>query len=181
MLISRLFGVAMAAAFLLTPTFAQAQAQSHIALVVGNSTYAGRQLSTTHGDADIVAETMRAAGYDVTELYDVRQADIGPALRDFLDKVAAAGPDAVAFFYYAGEAAQAGTENYLVPVDAQIDSIGDVPAQSLRSTSSWMRSRQCLRRPASWCSMLHATTAMDAARPGLCRQALLSWRCPPAC
>ncbi len=115
----------------IVPVQAQ-QAPSHIALVIGNSSYAGGKLPTTHGDAAIVAETMRAAGYDVTESDDVRAADIGPLLRGFLDKVSAAGPDAVAFFYYAGQAAQSSNENYLVPIDAQIATSADVPAQSLR-------------------------------------------------
>jgi uncharacterized caspase-like protein len=103
-----------------------------VALIVGNSAYSSGQLPTTHADAGVVAQTMRAAGYDVTEADDVHQADIGPLLRSFLDKVTAAGPDAVAFVYYAGQAAQASNENFLVPVDAQIVGGADLPAQALR-------------------------------------------------
>ncbi|MDR3466057.1 MAG: caspase family protein, partial [Xanthobacteraceae bacterium] len=133
MFIARILGLALAALVTVAPIApAQAQSQSHVALIIGNSAYAGGQLPTPNGDAAVVAETMRAAGYDVTEVDDVRAADIGAVMRTFLDKVTAAGPEAVAFFYYAGQAAQAGSENYLVPVDAQIGGIGDVPAQSLR-------------------------------------------------
>jgi len=132
MSIVRTLCVVVAVVLLALARPASAQAPSHIALVIGNAGYPGKQLATTLNDAAVVAETMRAAGYDVTELHDVRQADIGPALRGFLDKVAAGGPDAVAFFYYAGRAAQAGGENFLVPVDAQIGGIADVPVQALR-------------------------------------------------
>ena len=123
---------ACAAAFILAVT-AAASAQSHVALVVGNSTYqAAPALATAAVDAEVVAETLRGAGYDVTELHDLHKADIGQAMRDFLDKAAAAGPDGAAFFYYAGHAAQSGGENYLVPVDAVINRAGDVAEEAFR-------------------------------------------------
>jgi Caspase domain/Papain family cysteine protease/Domain of unknown function (DUF4384) len=103
-----------------------------VALVIGNSAYAGAPLATTAADAGAIAETMRAAGYNVTELHDVRQADIGTVLRSFLDQVAAAGPDSVAFFYFAGLAARSGEHNFLVPVDATITGRNDVALQALR-------------------------------------------------
>jgi hypothetical protein len=102
-----------------------------VALVVGNGAYSDGRLATTIADAAAVAETLRAAGYNVTELHDVRQAQIGRVLRDFLDQVAAAGPDAVAFFYFAGRAAQSAGRNYLVPVDALILESKDVALQAL--------------------------------------------------
>jgi uncharacterized caspase-like protein len=112
---------------------ASAMAQSHVALVIGNSAYqAAPSLATTAADAEIVAETLRGAGYDVAELHDVRQADIGQTMRDFIDKAAAAGPDGVAFFYFAGHAAQSGGENYLVPVDAVINRNTEVADETFR-------------------------------------------------
>jgi len=113
-----------------TPPVVQA-ARAGVALVIGNSNYAGGKLATTMADADVVADTMRAAGYSVTELYDTRKAEIGNALRAFLDRAATAGPDAVAFVYFAGYAAQAGGHNYLVPVDAEIAGLNDVAQQAL--------------------------------------------------
>jgi uncharacterized caspase-like protein len=68
----------------------------------------------------------------VAELHDLHKADIGQALRDFLDKAAAAGSDGAAFFYYAGHAAQSGGENYLIPVDAVINRAGDVAEETFR-------------------------------------------------
>lgn len=70
------------------------------ALVIGNSAYVSvPKLKAPATDTAIVAETLRAAGYDVTELYDVKQATIGQSLRDFLNRVAAAGPDGAAIVY----------------------------------------------------------------------------------
>lgn len=110
-----------------------ASAQNNVALVIGNSAYrSAKPLPTAIADASAVAETMRGAGYDVIVSTDVGQRDIGEIMRTFLDKVAAAGGNAIAFFYYAGYAAQANGENYLVPVDALIAGAGDVATQSLR-------------------------------------------------
>ena len=110
-----------------------ASAQTNVALVIGNSAYQyARPLQTTIADASAVAETLRAAGYDVTALNDVRQSNIGQVMRNFLDKVTAAGSNSVAFFYFAGYAAQSNGENYLIPVDAPITGAGDVASQSLR-------------------------------------------------
>jgi uncharacterized caspase-like protein len=113
---------------------ARAQAPApRIALVIGNGAYQGAGgIATAEADATIVAETMRTAGYDVTELHDVVVADFGQAIRAFLDKVYAAGPDTVAFVYFGGYGAQFDGENYLVPVDARIGRYADVPSQAFR-------------------------------------------------
>ena len=123
---------ACAAAFILAVT-AAASAQSHVALVIGNGTYqAAPAAATAAVDAEIVAETLRGAGYDVTELHDLHKADIGQAMRGFLDKAAAAGPEGAAIFYYAGHAAQSGGANYLIPVDAVINRAGNVAEEAFR-------------------------------------------------
>ncbi|MCX7313226.1 MAG: caspase family protein [Alphaproteobacteria bacterium] len=133
MLLHGSFGKAVAAIFILLAAISAASAQSRIALVIGNSAYQNaRPLVTVAGDAMIVAETMRAAGYDVVEARDVLLNDIGPIIREFLDKVSAAGPEAVAYVYFAGYAAQSQGENFLVPVDARIDSDDDLQYQALR-------------------------------------------------
>ena len=121
------------AALVLTSLASAALAQSRIALVIGNSAYQNAvPLATAVGDAAIVAETMRAAGYDVIETRDVGLVDLGPVIREFLDKVAAAGPEAVAYVYFSGYAAQSQGENFLIPVDARIDSDEDVQYEGLR-------------------------------------------------
>src|SRR5664279_941919 len=108
-------------------------AQSRNALVIGNAAYENAPtLKTPVTDASIVAETLQAAGYDVTELHDVRQGDIGQVMRTFLDKVAAGGADGTAFVYYSGHAARVEGENYLVPIDALISSPDDVANEAFR-------------------------------------------------
>jgi caspase domain-containing protein/papain like protease/uncharacterized protein DUF4384 len=102
-----------------------------VALIIGNTNYAGGKIATATADADVMAETMRGAGYKVTELYDTRKSEIGGVMRDFLDQVAATGPDSVAFVYFTGYAAQAGGKNYLVPSNAEIAGVNDVAQQAL--------------------------------------------------
>jgi hypothetical protein len=131
-MIRTLLAIALAAAFSAWPARAQAPAP-RLALVIGNAAYQGATgIATAEADATIVAETMRTAGYDVTELHDVVIADFGQAIRAFLDKVYASGPETVAFVYFGGYGAQFDGENYLVPVDARIGRYADVPSQAFR-------------------------------------------------
>ena len=110
-----------------------ALAQAHNALVIGNGAYVSvPALKTAVTDAAIVAETLQAAGYDVTELHDLTRATIGQALRDFIDKVAASGTDGVAFVYYSGYGAQWNGENFLIPVDAPIKIDADMGNEAFR-------------------------------------------------
>jgi len=132
-MLHRLAGTAICIVLFIFSVAVSATAQSRVALVIGNSAYqTASALKTTATDAAIVAETLRAAGYDVTDLRDLRQANIGQTMRDFLDKAAAAGPEGVAFFYFAGYAAQSDKENYLVPVDAVINQGIDVAIEAFR-------------------------------------------------
>ena len=129
----RLFGIGAVAGLLFGGVITAAAAQTNVALVIGNGRYQSAQpLHTTIADAAAVAETLRAAGYDVIAVNDVRQADIGTAMRSFLDKLAAAGSNAVGFVYYAGYAAQYNGENYLIPIDAPIAGADDVAGQAFR-------------------------------------------------
>jgi uncharacterized caspase-like protein len=132
-IMGRVFRLAMLVIFSLVAGAGAALAQSRNALVIGNAAYQGAPaLKTPATDASIVAETLRAAGYDVTELHDVRQEDTGQVMRDFLDKVAAGGPEGAAIVYYSGYAAQSEGENFLVPIDAVINSDSDVANEAFR-------------------------------------------------
>ena len=103
-----------------------------IALVVGNATYRDAALATTANDAGLVAQTLQAAGFDVVGARDLDGQSLRTALRDFLQKAAAAGPDMQAFVYLSGRAVQYNGDNYFVPVDAQINRDADVPIEAIR-------------------------------------------------
>src|SRR5215468_6506755 len=106
--------------------------QKRIALVVGNSGYQTGPLKTAANDAGLIAQTLQAAGFDVVGARDLDQESMRRALRDFLDKAQASGPDTAAFIYLSGYGVQYEGENYFVPIDAKIARDSDIPAEALR-------------------------------------------------
>ena len=105
---------------------------SRIALVVGNSSYVARAMPTAPNDAGLVAQTLTAAGFDVTGARDLDADALRRAVRDFLDHASHLGPDGIAFVYFAGLGAQFSGDNYFVPTDAALDRDTDVPLQAFR-------------------------------------------------
>jgi uncharacterized caspase-like protein len=110
----------------------QAAPNPRIALVIGNATYRDAALATTANDAGLIAQTLQAAGFDVVGARDLDGQSLRTALRDFLEKASAAGPDMQAFVYLSGRAVQYNGDNYFVPVDAQINRDADVPIDAIR-------------------------------------------------
>jgi uncharacterized caspase-like protein len=122
---------AVLAPLMVVPSSAQAP-ERRFALDIGNSEYTAGRLPTAANDAGLLAETLRGAGFDVTGARDLDQDTLRRAIRDFLDKVSAAGPEAVTFVYLGGYGLQFDGENYLVPVDATIRRDEDIPIEAFR-------------------------------------------------
>ena len=102
-------------------TVKPALAESRVALLIANSAYQGAPpLTTPEADKVLIAKTLEAAGYDVTQYGDLTTQTIGAAFGTFVEKVKAAGPDAVVFVYFSGYAAQENGDDYLIPVDGQV-------------------------------------------------------------
>src|SRR6187455_3392420 len=80
------------------------QTEPRIAFVVGNANYGPGALPTALNDAGLVAEALRSIGFEIVEGADLSQADLIRTYREFLAKVIAAGPDTLAFVYFAGHA-----------------------------------------------------------------------------
>src|SRR5262249_24799563 len=151
----------IAMAFALIPlafvfTASAARAEKRLALVVGNSGYQVGALATPANDAGLVAQTLQAAGFDVVGARDLDQDSLRRALRDFLEKATAAGPDTIAFIYVSGYGVQLEGENYFVPVDAKIARDSDVAAEAIRM-SDYTRPLAALKLKAS-------IVVLDAAR-----------------
>lgn len=102
--------------FLAYCTLASAS-ENRVALVVGNSNYRQvARLLTPTNDAKDIAAVLTTLGYDVILRRDASADDLQLVLRDFADKSAKAD---VSIVYYAGYAAIARGETYLIPVDAE--------------------------------------------------------------
>jgi uncharacterized caspase-like protein len=103
-----------------------------IALVVGEAAYKTGPLSSAANDAGLIADTLQRAGFDVAGAADLDQDGLRKALREFVDKAAAAGPDAVAFVYISGRGLQYAGENYIAPVEATIPRAANAPLEAVR-------------------------------------------------
>ncbi|WP_421882159.1 caspase family protein [Pacificispira sp.] len=108
------------------------RAEDRLALVIGNSDYAIGPLANPVNDAGLMARSLTEAGFDVTQASDLGYRDMQRAVVHFARRLAASGPDTVGMVYYAGHAVQAEGENYLIPVDADIQDALDLEIQSLK-------------------------------------------------
>ncbi|MGX7745405.1 caspase family protein [Rhodopseudomonas parapalustris] len=112
---------------------ARAQAQEkRIALVIGNGAYAKAPLSTAANDGGLIAQTLQAAGFDVTGARDLDGDTLRGTFRDFLKKAEDSGPDTVAAIYLAGYGVQYAGENYFIPVDTRLSRDTEIPTEGLR-------------------------------------------------
>src|SRR5436190_3143961 len=148
--------VSALAAFLFTLQATSAQAEKRIALVIGNAAYQAGALNTPANDAGLIAQTLQAAGFDVSGARDLDQDSLRRAIRDFLDKAAASGPNTVAVMYFSGYGLQLEGENYFVPIDAKIARDSDIPAEALRLSD--------YTRPLAALQLKNRIVIIDAAR-----------------
>src|SRR5438270_10760681 len=123
-------------------------AERRIALVIGNANYQTGALATPANDAGLVAQTLQAAGFDVSGARDLDQESLRRAFRDFIDKAASAGPDTVAYIYLSGYGLQLEGENYFAPIDARIAGDANLSSEALR-LSDFTRPLAALRLKAN--------------------------------
>src|SRR4029077_6114114 len=123
------FGILAALLFV---SIQPAAAQQRIALVIGNAAYPKGPITHSLADGGLVAEALTSIGFEIVEGADVNSGDFRRLFGEFLAKVNAAGPDAIAFIYYNGYAVQFEGDNYLIPVDAQLNRESEIPIQGVR-------------------------------------------------
>ena len=124
--------IVLIAALFILPATGRAQTPARLALVIGNAHYASAPLATPANDAGLVAQTLQAAGFDVTAAADLSLDELRRAFQDFLAKAQNAGPNPVLFVYLAGRGVQYNGDNFFLPVDAAINRGTDVPLAALR-------------------------------------------------
>ncbi len=101
-----------------------------VALIIGNAQYVNTSpLENADNDANLVAGAAKMAGFDdVTVALDQSVDDFRLTLRRFREK--ANGAD-VALVYYAGHGLEGQGENWLVPIDAELNSSFDLPFETI--------------------------------------------------
>ncbi len=99
-----------------------------LALVVGNSAYAGGELAGPAHDAEDMAKVLSGIGFKVINknMTNLDRDGMFSAIEHF---VTAVDEKTIAVVYYSGHGLEDANQNYLVPVDARLKSYGDIATQ----------------------------------------------------
>jgi len=98
--------------------------ERRIALVIGNGTYTkAPPLKNPPNDARDMAATLKTLGFEVASGVNVSQREMKRLIREFGQSLKAGGSG---LFYYAGHGVQSKGRNYLIPIDADIQSEAEV-------------------------------------------------------
>ena len=107
----------------------QGPAGRRVALVVGNGAYTGvSPLDNPPNDAADVTAALRRLDFDVVSRFDADEDAMDDALAEFEDR--SAGAD-LALVFYAGHGLEMNGANYLVPVDARLDTAAAVRRETI--------------------------------------------------
>ncbi len=99
-------------------------AERRLALVIGNSAYASAPLRNPTNDARAVAQALAGLGFEVMHQENAGLKFMARSIRDFGTKLKQQG--GIGLFYYAGHGMQVKGRNYLIPVDADIQSEDEI-------------------------------------------------------
>ena len=105
---------------ILAPGVGHAMAEKRVALVIGNGAYKhAPELVNPSNDAGDIAARLKELDFEVVVRLDATLPEMLAALQEFSDKLRSAD---LALFYYAGHGLQVNGRNYLVPVNARLES-----------------------------------------------------------
>jgi uncharacterized caspase-like protein len=125
-----LFFAAAVAASLLILHAQAAGAGSRVALVVGVSSYRhAPSLSNPINDASDLRSALRELGFEVLHSADADKAALDRSIRAFSKRISSAD---VALIFFAGHGLQVAGQNYLMPIDAKLESERDLEFETVR-------------------------------------------------
>ena len=101
-----------------------ANAESRIALVIGNGAYASGPLGSPKDDAAVMEAKLRGLGFQVTRKTDLGRDKFYDAIKDFGERLKQ--ENTISIFYYSGHGMQVNSRNYMIPIDSDIHSELDV-------------------------------------------------------
>ena len=114
-----------------------ALAAKRVALVIGNSAYEHTSpLKNPVNDANLMADSLTEAGFEVTKILDADYRTIKKAMLEF-GRSLRNSPEA-GLFYFAGHGIQVRGKNYLVPVNAKISDEDEVDLEAI-DVNSFLR------------------------------------------
>ncbi|SFU64206.1 Uncharacterized protein, contains caspase domain [Bradyrhizobium arachidis] len=102
-----------------------AHADRRVALIIGNSAYkSAPKLGNPVNDATLVGGMFKKAGFDSVDVrLDLSASEMRRMLREFAGRTRDAD---MAVIYYAGHGIELDGNNYLIPIDATLETDGDV-------------------------------------------------------
>jgi len=100
------------------------------ALVIGNSAYQKSPLVNPVNDAQAMAATLGSLGFTVTKLENASKSQMADAIRQFGESIKRGG---VGLFYFAGHGVQVNGENFLIPVDDDIQDKSQVATKGIEA------------------------------------------------
>ncbi len=101
-----------------------AQAQDRVALVIGNGKYvSANALPNAVNDARVMARALREIGFVVVDGFDLVRDSMERQIREFLRRSESAR---VVLIFYAGHGLQVDGRNYLLPVNARLQTASDL-------------------------------------------------------
>jgi uncharacterized caspase-like protein len=125
--LQRIAAVLLAILWFVSPLSAQGK---RVALVIGNGDYKHTtRLANPKNDADDIAGALQKLGFSVLLGRDLDKASLDRKVRDFAQALSGAE---VGLFFYAGHGLQVGGQNYLVPIDAELNSAPAIDFELLR-------------------------------------------------
>ncbi|WP_042777579.1 caspase family protein [Sinorhizobium fredii] len=115
--------------FLLGTCLRAAAAENRLALVIGNSDYTmSRDLPAAARDAEDIGAALEGLGFQVIGGRDLDREEMVSAVDEFAKR--SLNADSV-LFYYAGHGLQVDGVNYLIPVDAELRAVQDLPGATV--------------------------------------------------
>jgi hypothetical protein len=126
---SRLIGALIVGLLLISMGNATEAPGRRIALVIGNGNYQQPglpKLPNPPNDAEDIAKVLRGFGFEVIERKNQTLEVMNQAIAEFGSKI---GGSEAALFYFAGHGIQVKNQNYLMPINAKVESEASVPFQ----------------------------------------------------
>lgn len=102
--------------------------ERRFALVIGNGAYKSGPLNNPENDAQDMAYTLEKLGFDVIHKQNADQRTMEDSIRVFGRRLRKGG---VGLFYFAGHGMQINGRNYLIPVDARVETESDVKYEAV--------------------------------------------------
>src|SRR5579871_5378541 len=101
-----------------------AQGEKRVALIIGNDDYRSlKTLDNAVNDARLMERELKAAGFETVVKTNATRRDMNAAINAFADRI---GKGATGLFYYAGHGVENQGQNYLIPVDAELETPRDL-------------------------------------------------------